>query len=685
MNLPLLSFQHHVGCLYIDPEAIEFVCELGIGDLAVVEQGRWQRSDGSVCSVVVKGYKPFVVENPQDFRELLLEASKLHRLSHPNITRFLGLGCFSHGSLAEVRESMFMVEEYVGTRTLRKLIGEQMRCRYLNLYSMQAAIRWATEVAAALAALHEQHPPYIHGDVKADNVFLTDGHDPTDTLVKLGDLKPHRHVYDREPSTLSKHQQYNRQSSLARFTLERSSSCNASAVSGISAATDGERSPKPRQQQRCSFSTHFAASSQQQPQCFSVQTAGQAVQPAASDDFSLCSANRPGVALSLMARAASLPSPLNNSLCEAALELGHDSAPETVARHALQHAAKSGTSSSSGSIESSSSEQQQQQAEPGSASGVVVFCQEQQGFTTQPVDVVVKPGSASKAAAGAVEGGALAVQNNNQPATHRRRSSNCRPVCLSDSASSTTSNGGSGLGCANGHRSAVGIVSLAAAEDDEHEQSSSDGQEYLEADQDVGRRQQQQQQQQEEEGELQQQPLQEASRGASWDCSAHGSGLCQHMLQHVAQDGQDHHQQQQQQHRQRQPSLLRSLLVKAGLPHGGAPAVKEDIKVHNGSPVRDTQLAADIKSCVLLEGKQERLVQSITAAGELQQGLSLLQLQQHEQQPKQQQQQSAADAASGWELSSSGALSPCGTVQSSMLDLFADMEEEQLVFGRWVQ
>ena len=39
-----------------------------------------------------------------------------------NITRFLGLGCFAHGSLAEVRESMFMVEEYVGERTLRKLI-----------------------------------------------------------------------------------------------------------------------------------------------------------------------------------------------------------------------------------------------------------------------------------------------------------------------------------------------------------------------------------------------------------------------------------------------------------------------------------------------------------------------------------------------------------------------------------
>jgi hypothetical protein len=82
-SLPLLAFQHHVGSLYITPEEIEFVCALGTGDLALVEQGRWHRADGSVRSVVVKGWKPDVIATPQDFRELLLEASKLHRLQHP--------------------------------------------------------------------------------------------------------------------------------------------------------------------------------------------------------------------------------------------------------------------------------------------------------------------------------------------------------------------------------------------------------------------------------------------------------------------------------------------------------------------------------------------------------------------------------------------------------------------------
>lgn len=69
-----------------------------------------------------------------------------------------------------------------------------MRCRLKNLYNMQTALRWAAEIAAALAALHEAQPAYIHGDVKADNAFLTDCENLSRALAKLGDLKPHRCV-----------------------------------------------------------------------------------------------------------------------------------------------------------------------------------------------------------------------------------------------------------------------------------------------------------------------------------------------------------------------------------------------------------------------------------------------------------------------------------------------------------
>lgn len=67
-----------------------------------------------------------------------------------------------------------------------------MRCRHMNLYDMRAALRWATQTASALAALHEQQPPYVHNDVKADNAYLTDRSRVNGADAKLGDLKPHR-------------------------------------------------------------------------------------------------------------------------------------------------------------------------------------------------------------------------------------------------------------------------------------------------------------------------------------------------------------------------------------------------------------------------------------------------------------------------------------------------------------
>ena len=71
--------------------------------------------------------------------------------------------------------------------------SEQMRCRHKNIYDMRSALRWAGQIASALSALHEQQPPYVHNDVKADNVFLTDAPRFLDVEdAKLGDLKPHR-------------------------------------------------------------------------------------------------------------------------------------------------------------------------------------------------------------------------------------------------------------------------------------------------------------------------------------------------------------------------------------------------------------------------------------------------------------------------------------------------------------
>lgn len=96
-SLPLLAFQHHVGSLYIDPDDLQHVCELGEGALGLVEKGRLRRADpragadaagnpqavAAAATVVVKSYRPRVVAAPEDFRELLMECGKLAQLEHP--------------------------------------------------------------------------------------------------------------------------------------------------------------------------------------------------------------------------------------------------------------------------------------------------------------------------------------------------------------------------------------------------------------------------------------------------------------------------------------------------------------------------------------------------------------------------------------------------------------------------
>jgi hypothetical protein len=84
-TLPLLAFQHHVGPLHIDPAQLEFLVELSSSsDLAIVELARFALlPSGKAVKAAVKVFRPFVVATPADFRELLLEASMLHRLAHP--------------------------------------------------------------------------------------------------------------------------------------------------------------------------------------------------------------------------------------------------------------------------------------------------------------------------------------------------------------------------------------------------------------------------------------------------------------------------------------------------------------------------------------------------------------------------------------------------------------------------
>ncbi len=83
--LALLSFQHHVGDLNIDPAQLEFVCELGEGEYAIVEKGRLRDAPGCPYGgtpVTVKSYKPGTIVTPEEMRELVFEAQKLSKFKH---------------------------------------------------------------------------------------------------------------------------------------------------------------------------------------------------------------------------------------------------------------------------------------------------------------------------------------------------------------------------------------------------------------------------------------------------------------------------------------------------------------------------------------------------------------------------------------------------------------------------
>jgi serine/threonine-protein kinase len=95
--------------------------------------------------------------DPERRQRMLQEAQTVSALNHPNI---LGLH-----DLAEADGQQFLVLEYVAGRTLDQVIPR------LGL-PLQDAVRYAVQMASALAAAHEAG--VIHRDLKPGNIMVTD-------------------------------------------------------------------------------------------------------------------------------------------------------------------------------------------------------------------------------------------------------------------------------------------------------------------------------------------------------------------------------------------------------------------------------------------------------------------------------------------------------------------------------
>jgi hypothetical protein len=234
---------------------------------------------------------------------------------------------------------------------------------------------------------------------------------------------------------------------------------------------------------------------------------------------------------------------------------------------------------------------------------------------------------------------------------------------------------------------AVGLVSLAAAEDDDEEEQLSPSMRRLlreaaaadELESSGGSSPlAQQEHRQHSQQLLQHQGSNSSSLGMQddvWDCSAHGSFRAvslTHKSKSVP-EGMPQVQDEQQQ-RQQQQFGVHLTSAHSAPAEIGAGALLHDSKVHHG------KLMMPLSAPLAAQGES------------LQQPQQLLPKQQQKQQAAmfsqqllqaKQQQQSGTSVCYGWELSPSGAASPCGAVHSTMLDLFADMAEEEVVLCRY--
>lgn len=137
--------------------------ELGRGGMGVVYRARDGRLQRTVAlKILSQEYSRSAAQ-----RQLLLaEARAAAALNHPGVTTIYEVGEYDGG--------LFIAMELVSGTTLRELLKE-------GQFDVRRAVRFAAQIAEALAAAHAQG--VVHGDVKPENVVVQ-----PDERIKLLDF-----------------------------------------------------------------------------------------------------------------------------------------------------------------------------------------------------------------------------------------------------------------------------------------------------------------------------------------------------------------------------------------------------------------------------------------------------------------------------------------------------------------
>ncbi|MDJ0536350.1 MAG: serine/threonine-protein kinase [Xenococcaceae cyanobacterium MO_207.B15] len=91
------------------------------------------------------------------------EAKILHRISHPQIPKFLA--CF------EGQGRLFLVQEFVNGKTYSQLLQERQKKQ--QAFSEQEIIKWLMDILPILDYIHEKG--IIHRDISPDNIMQPEG------------------------------------------------------------------------------------------------------------------------------------------------------------------------------------------------------------------------------------------------------------------------------------------------------------------------------------------------------------------------------------------------------------------------------------------------------------------------------------------------------------------------------
>ncbi|CAL8471285.1 g10827 [Coccomyxa elongata] len=165
---------------HIEPSSLTKVRDLGGGAFATVELCKYRPPTGGETLVAVKRLRPSIIKNKEELHNFVEETKLLRKLQHRNITRYIGVGGHSEGSLRnaeqakQVLDSMYLVQEFIDGGNLRKQVLEQMCTNHLRkkYYSEIQALHWAIQIAKGLKYLHTAKPMVIWRDAKLENILM---------------------------------------------------------------------------------------------------------------------------------------------------------------------------------------------------------------------------------------------------------------------------------------------------------------------------------------------------------------------------------------------------------------------------------------------------------------------------------------------------------------------------------